>query len=357
MQAASARAGHRPQLSRTTGESRNDRFTQRPSPRRVARTPVHFEHRAPKHARNRHDTHGTRLRDGIRSDEPWVHRDQLPCHRRSIRDLGRTERWIQGADFARHCIPQGARSGDFARLWVDDCIATGQWACFRRGRFRRRNWPPARIYINRGDGDPQRPSNQRRQSLQLQTTVPMASGASGGPLMDNRGRVIGIMQAMILEAPHVTFAIPIEHLRFVLNYAMTSPVPIPVAEFAKQTATPDIELSELDNEPVSPPTPPVPPEVLKGCSKADRTFIDTTSRETIDVTKYLCVDGNFTPCAHLYLGAAMALEGKLSEACASPRGMLLGGRTTTLKLADPEEQAKALRTLLESLGAGARETP
>lgn len=191
---------------------------------------------------------------------------------------------------------------------------------------------------------------------QWQTSVPMGSGASGGPLMDEHGRVIGIMQAMIREAPHLTFAIPIEYLQVMLHQAKTTPAPISVAEFARQTATPEPE-PEPDSEPELPPTPPVAPEILKGCSMADRARMDSTSAETIEAAKHLCDEGDVTPCAHLYLGAAMALEAKLSVACAGPRGILSGGRTATLKLRDPEDQAKAMHTLFESLGGGARATP
>lgn len=188
--------------------------------------------------------------------------------------------------------------------------------------------------------------------VQWQTTVPLGAGASGGPLIDQRGRVIGIMQSKILEAPHITFAVPVNYLALLLRRAMDDKsVPIPIAEFAKQTAPPEIE---IESEPVLPTTPPVAFDVLKGCSKSDLASIDATSTETIDAAKDLCEAAEFTPCAHLYLGAALALEAHLSLACAGPRGALAGGRTTTLKLSDPEDQAKALRTLFESLGAGAR---
>jgi hypothetical protein len=187
---------------------------------------------------------------------------------------------------------------------------------------------------------------------QIQTTVPMSSGASGGPLMDKHGRVIGVMQAMIVEGQLLTFAIPIDYLRALLIFAKLNPNPLPIAEFAQNTTTIEPEL-ETEITPSEPTAPPVAPAVLKGCSKADRALIDLTCAETIATAKNLCESENAS-CVYLLVGAAMSLETSLSAACAGPKAMLSQARTKTLKQNETAEQIKALRPILESLGAGVK---
>jgi S1-C subfamily serine protease len=54
----------------------------------------------------------------------------------------------------------------------------------------------------------------------LQTDVALNPGNSGGPLVDSRGRVIGINTAMILGAQGISFAVPVDTARWVLGELM-----------------------------------------------------------------------------------------------------------------------------------------
>ncbi len=55
----------------------------------------------------------------------------------------------------------------------------------------------------------------------IQTDVPLNPGNSGGPLVDSRGRVVGINSAMIYMAQGISFAIPVNTARWVVGELVT----------------------------------------------------------------------------------------------------------------------------------------
>ena len=55
----------------------------------------------------------------------------------------------------------------------------------------------------------------------IQTDVPLNPGNSGGPLVDSRGRVIGINTAMIFMAQGISFAVPVSTARWVVGELVT----------------------------------------------------------------------------------------------------------------------------------------
>jgi len=54
----------------------------------------------------------------------------------------------------------------------------------------------------------------------IQTDVAMNPGNSGGPLVDSRGRVVGINTAVIMGAQGIGFAVPVDTARWVLGELM-----------------------------------------------------------------------------------------------------------------------------------------
>ena len=62
-----------------------------------------------------------------------------------------------------------------------------------------------------------RSKNNRLIESVIQTDVSLNPGNSGGPLVDSRGRVIGINTAMIQMAQGICFALPINTARFVVS--------------------------------------------------------------------------------------------------------------------------------------------
>ena len=55
----------------------------------------------------------------------------------------------------------------------------------------------------------------------IQTDVPLNPGNSGGPLVDSRGRVIGINTAILAMAQGLSFAVPVNTARWVISELLT----------------------------------------------------------------------------------------------------------------------------------------
>jgi S1-C subfamily serine protease len=56
----------------------------------------------------------------------------------------------------------------------------------------------------------------------IQSDVALNPGNSGGPLVDSRGRVIGVNTAIILGAQGISFSVPIDTATWVIGELMTS---------------------------------------------------------------------------------------------------------------------------------------
>ena len=56
----------------------------------------------------------------------------------------------------------------------------------------------------------------------IQSDVALNPGNSGGPLVDSRGRVVGINTAIILGAQGISFSVPIDTATWVVGELMTS---------------------------------------------------------------------------------------------------------------------------------------
>jgi len=71
-------------------------------------------------------------------------------------------------------------------------------------------------------GRTMRAQNGRLLENIIQSDVALNPGNSGGPLVDSRGRIVGINTAMILGAQGISFSVPIDTAKWVVGHLMTT---------------------------------------------------------------------------------------------------------------------------------------
>jgi serine protease Do len=171
----------------------------------------------------------------------------------------------------------------------------------------------------------------------LQISAPIAPGSSGGPLIDEEGRVIGIATAVSREGQNLAFGVPTRYLAELMG----KPAPMSWADFvaARSPALPamkrDVPHHELS--------------LLTGCGDGDLKLLGQMLSDAIDVGAPLFNGGNFAACFHVYEGASTDAEHKLGAGCSGPKRALATGRAKADALHDPAAQAWAMRDSFDGL--------
>lgn len=70
----------------------------------------------------------------------------------------------------------------------------------------------------------------------IQITAPISAGSSGGPVLNNRGEVIGVAVGAITEGQNLNFAIPVANVLNLLGQMSTAVLPLPNVADNAETA-------------------------------------------------------------------------------------------------------------------------
>jgi serine protease Do len=174
----------------------------------------------------------------------------------------------------------------------------------------------------------------------LQISAPIAPGSSGGPIFNDHGEVIGVATAIMLGGQNINFGVPVSYLKELLKH----PAAVNLETFAAATAERN---APGDNNKRNVPALSI--RILEGCSRSSIDLMMKAIADAIDVGAALYDDGNFAGSYHIYDGAASDLERKLGTSCQRPAKTLADGRKRAARLADPSDQAWAMRDTFDGL--------
>lgn len=175
----------------------------------------------------------------------------------------------------------------------------------------------------------------------LQISAPIAPGSSGGPIFNDHGEVIGVATAIMLGGQNINFGVPVSYLKELLK----RPAAVNLEAFAAATAERNAPGDNNNKRNV----PALSIRILEGCSRSNIDLMMKAIADAIDVGAALYDDGNFAGSYHIYDGAASDLERKLGTSCQRPAKTLADGRKRAARLADPSDQAWAMRDTFDGL--------
>jgi serine protease Do len=175
----------------------------------------------------------------------------------------------------------------------------------------------------------------------LQISAPIAAGSSGGPIFNDRGEVIGIATAVLLEGQNLNFGMP---SRYLLPM-MKDPKPLSIADFAKLlTPSRDAAAAKARRKHVT-----YPLATLDGCGLEAQKLIFRKLGQAIETGAPLYNAGNPDGCYHVYDGTASDVVRKLPPSCGGPARALTEAQKRAAALSDSTSQAWAMRDAFDAL--------
>jgi len=178
----------------------------------------------------------------------------------------------------------------------------------------------------------------------LQVSAPIAPGSSGGPLLNDRGEVIGVATAFLKSGQNLNFGLPSKYVKDMVD----RPHPISMDLFVAAMAAIQNQGARAQTR-VTRNVPHHPLSTLNGCSLDQKKLIFKTLQEAIEVGAPLYNDGKISACYQIYEGAAADLTQRLGPSCGGPKRALSEGRKHAAKLDDPTAQAWAMRDTFDGM--------
>lgn len=175
----------------------------------------------------------------------------------------------------------------------------------------------------------------------LQVSAPISPGSSGGPIINDRGEVIGIAEQVLVQGQNLNFAVPTRYLIPMIQ----RPDPVPFKEFAALIA--QMVAAHQPKQRASVPHHPL--SILDGCPQGAQRLVVKSLGEAIEVGAPAFNAGHADACYHVYDGAASDLERKLPPTCKGPVKALADAQKKAGALSDPVAQAWAMRDAFDGL--------
>lgn len=179
----------------------------------------------------------------------------------------------------------------------------------------------------------------------LQISAPIAQGSSGGPLLDERGQVIGVAFLVAEEGQNLNFAVPVNYLKPMLEKHEG----MAFEEFARRTAPKDGSGTGSGLAPRARPTAPRHDvSILDDCPVEQLQILVQGIEEAISLGAPLYNEGKIEMCYRLYEGTANDLARKL-QGCSGVKKALGDGVAKAQAEKTPKEQAWAMRDTFDGL--------
>ena len=178
----------------------------------------------------------------------------------------------------------------------------------------------------------------------LQITAPISPGSSGGPLLDTRGRAVGVATLVVTTGQNLNFAIPIQAVEPLLESAAG----VPLADFHASRAL----VREVPHHSLS---------LLDGCPAPAQDALLQEIERAIAIGAPLYNEGNFEACYRVYAAVALQSEAKgaadgaadgaedREPICSGARDALVAGLTRAERIEDWSGKAWAMRDAFDGL--------
>jgi serine protease Do len=171
----------------------------------------------------------------------------------------------------------------------------------------------------------------------LQVSAPISSGSSGGPLLDEQGRVIGISTLVVTKGQNLNFGVPVNYLKDLMSRPET---PMSLAELSEHFEQPKVLEREVPNHDVS---------MLDDIPAEDAAMVEREIARAIGIGAPLYNDGHHEACFRIYQGTALRLDRQLTGSARKLAAALMDGVLRAEDLPDETSKAWAMRDAFDGV--------